>query len=65
MQTVVNHGGDGVITGSTAATADALASAEAFTANIVVGANLQVNNLAATVVGGDSSIVDDITGDAI
>ncbi|MFM9942065.1 MAG: hypothetical protein ACKVP7_21480 [Hyphomicrobiaceae bacterium] len=55
-----SNGGDGSILGSTSATADALASAEAFTSNIVVGANLQVNNLSATIVGGDSTMVDDI-----
>lgn len=55
-----SNGGSGSILGSTSATADALASAEAFTSNIVVGANLQVNNLSATIVGGDSTVVDDI-----
>lgn len=55
-----SNGGSGSILGSTAASADAIASAQAFTSNIVVGANLQVNNLSASIVGGDSSIVDDI-----
>ena len=54
------NGGDGVISGSTAASADAIANAEAFTANIVVSANLQVNNFTASVIGGDSTIVDDM-----
>lgn len=54
------NGGDGMISGATAASADAIANAEAFTANIVVGANLQVNNFTASVIGGDSTIVDDM-----
>lgn len=53
-----NNGGDGAIAGSTAGSADAIASAEAFTANVVVGANVQVNNLSSTIVGGDSAEVD-------
>ena len=52
---------DGVA-GAARATADAGASAEAFTASIVVGANLQVNNLTATVVGGKSLNADDVDG---
>jgi hypothetical protein len=54
------NGGSGTIAGSTAASADAMATAQAFTSNIVVGANLQVNNLSATIVGGDSAQLDDI-----
>ncbi len=66
------HAGDGInnltsmgtdgIAGSAAATADAAASAEAFTSGIVVGANLQLNNFSATVVGGNSLTADDIDG---
>lgn len=55
-----SNGGDGAILGSSAASADAIASASAFSNSIVVGANLQVNNFTATVVGGDSSILDDL-----
>lgn len=54
------NGGAGSVFGSTAASADAMATAQAFTSNIVVGANLQVNNLSATIVGGDSAQLDDI-----
>ena len=57
----INADHTGAISGSAAATGDALASAQAFTANIVVGANLQVNNFTATVVGGDSFVGDDLT----
>lgn len=58
-----NHNGaDGSIAGSTAASADAVANVSAFTQNIVMGANLQVNNFTATVVGGDQVSADDITG---
>ncbi len=56
------NGADGSISGSTSASADAVANVSAFTQNIVMGANLQVNNFTATVVGGDSVGADDITG---
>lgn len=56
------NGADGSIAGSTSASADAVANVSAFTQNIVMGANLQVNNFTATVVGGDSVSADDITG---
>jgi hypothetical protein len=56
------NGADGSISGSTSASADAVANVSAFTQNIVMGANLQVNNFTATVVGGDQVSADDITG---
>jgi hypothetical protein len=56
------NGLNGSVAGSTAATADGIANVSAFTQNIVMGANLQVNNLSATVAGGDSTFADDITG---
>lgn len=55
-----SNGGDGAILGSSAATADAIASASAFSNSIVVGANLQVNNFSATIVGGDSALLNDL-----
>jgi hypothetical protein len=55
------NGLDGSVSGSTAATADAVANVSAFTQNIVMGANLQVNNLNATVAGGDSTFADDFS----
>lgn len=58
--TANNNGGSGLISGSTSASADAIANVEAFTQNIVMGANLQLNNFSATVVGGDSTVADDI-----
>lgn len=60
--TANENGLNGAVTGSTAATADGIANVSAFTQNIVMGANLQVNNLSATVAGGDSTFADDITG---
>lgn len=60
--TANNNGGNGSISGSTSASADAVANVSAFTQNIVMGANLQVNNFTATVVGGDAVSADDITG---
>jgi hypothetical protein len=60
--TANNNGLNGSVAGSTAATADGIANVSAFTQNIVMGANLQVNNLSATVAGGDSTFADDITG---
>ncbi len=59
-QGAYGNGGDGTIAGTSAATGDALATAQAFTANVVVGANVQVNNVSATVIGGNASEVDDI-----
>lgn len=55
-----NNGGNGSISGVTSAAADANVSVEAFTQNIVLGANLQLNNSTITVVGGDSTIADNI-----
>jgi hypothetical protein len=60
--TANSNGLNGSVSGSTAATADGIANVSAFTQNIVMGANLQVNNLSATVAGGDSTFADDITG---
>lgn len=58
--TANHNGANGSITGSTTASADAIADVSAFTQNIVMGANLQLNNFDATVVGGDGTIADDI-----
>ena len=44
--------------GNVTASADGVASMEAFTQNIVMGANIQYNNIEMSVVGGDSSIAD-------
>jgi hypothetical protein len=55
-----NNGLSGSVAGKTAASADAVANVEAFTQNIVMGANLQVNNWTASVVGGDATIADNI-----
>lgn len=57
---ITSSGTDG-ISGAASASGDALAAANAFTANIVVGANLQLNNFTATVVGGDAYTADDLS----
>jgi hypothetical protein len=44
--------------GSVTASADGVASMEAFTQNIVMGANIQYNNIDMSVVGGDSTVTD-------
>lgn len=54
------NGLDGSVAGSTSASTDAVADVQAFTQNIVMGANLQVNNLTASVVGGDSTLADNV-----
>lgn len=58
--TASHNGANGSLSGTTTASADAIADVSAFTQNIVMGANLQVNNFDASVVGGDSTIADDI-----
>src|SRR5690606_15521581 len=55
-----NNGLDGAVSGSTVASTDGIANVEAFTQNIVMGANVQVNNVDAIVVGGNSTIADNI-----
>ncbi|MEO1066285.1 MAG: hypothetical protein AAFW47_02775, partial [Pseudomonadota bacterium] len=54
-------GDDLLIDGSSEASADAFGAADAFSQNIVVGANIQVNTVDVSVVGG--STVANITGD--
>jgi hypothetical protein len=54
------NGLSGSVNGSTQSSADAVANVQAFTQNIVMGANLQINNVTASVVGGDSTVADNI-----
>ncbi|MEM8649306.1 MAG: hypothetical protein AAGF54_02135 [Pseudomonadota bacterium] len=51
-------GDDLSVSGATSASADAEASAEAFTQSINVGDNLQLNEITANVVGGNQNVVD-------
>lgn len=55
-----NNGGDGTISGNATASADINATVEAFTQNIVMGANVQANVANLSVVGGDSISYDDV-----
>jgi hypothetical protein len=54
------NGGSGSVLGSTTASTDAFATIHAFNQNIVMGANLQLNSFTADVVGGDSTVANDI-----
>lgn len=53
----VTVGDDASISGSTEATTDAIATAEAFTQTISTGSNTQVNSITASVVGGNQNSV--------
>jgi hypothetical protein len=51
-------GGDAGDRGTSTTSADGVAQLEAFTQNIVMGANIQYNNVDISVVGGDSTVSD-------
>ena len=54
------NGGAGLVSGASNASASANVTAEAFTQNIVMGANLQLNNSSLSLIGGDFSVGDHI-----
>lgn len=62
----VSVGDDASISGTSNATTDAIASAEAFTQNLTTGQNTQINRIDASVIGGNENAVltgeDDLEG---
>jgi hypothetical protein len=57
------NGGAGLVSGASNASASANVTAEAFTQNIVMGANLQLNDSSLSLIGCNSSVVDYVDAD--